>query len=62
MAKIFPSVPDPMQNMPSLQGTSSALKESVEILTRQRGDKGMSAVTWYDLVELGLIPATRIPK
>jgi hypothetical protein len=62
MASKFPVIPDPTTDPNALRVTSMALKESVEILTQQRGTRSLSAVTWQDLVELGLIPASRAPK
>jgi hypothetical protein len=62
MAQTFPAIPAPSANPTSLRTTSNSLKESVEILTRQRGDRSLSAVTWQDLLALGLITADQIPR
>jgi hypothetical protein len=62
MAQKYPSIPDPITNVQALRDTTLALKEGQEILTRQRGDRSLSAVTWQDLLALGLITASQIPK
>lgn len=62
MAQKYPAIPDPVANINSVRDTSAALKEGMEILTRQRGDRSLSAVTWQDLLALGLINPTQIPK
>lgn len=62
MAQKYPAISDPLSNINSLQSTTSALKEGYEMLTRQRGNKALSAVTWEDLLRLGLITADKIPK
>ena len=51
MAK-FSAIPQPVHSIPSLVESVIALKEAVEVLARQRGDTGKSAVTWDDLVKL----------
>jgi hypothetical protein len=61
MAK-YPSIPDPTIAPEALRTTAMALKEGYEILSRQRGDRSMSAVSWQDLVSLGLIKASQVPK
>ena len=61
MAK-YPSIPDPTTAPEALRTTSMALKEGYEILSRQRGDRSMSAVSWQDLVSLGLIKPSQVPK
>ena|GEM_PF-6760612 len=61
MSKIkYPSVPEPTQDVRSLQASVLALKENVEILTGQR--RGPTPVTWDDLVRLGLIEEADIPR
>lgn len=57
-----PSIPMPSTDTTSLRNTALALKENVEILTQQRGDRAMSAVTWDDLVALGLISQVQVPR
>jgi hypothetical protein len=45
-------------NDESIPDTIDALKENVEVLTRQRKPIEAAAVTWQDLVDLGLITPT----
>lgn len=61
MALSYPPIPLPGVEPEALRETSLALKETAEILTGVRGDRGLSAVTWNDLVTLGLILPSQIP-
>lgn len=61
MAAKYPSIPDPTTDPISLRQATLALKEGFEILTHQRKNAGVSAVTWDDLVALGLITQAQIP-
>lgn len=61
MAQKYPGIPQPLAEVNSLQNTAQATKEAVEIVTRQRGDRSLSAVTWQDLLALGLITPDKIP-
>jgi len=56
------TIPNPQDNVPSLRATAEAMKELVEVLTGQRGRPGSAAVTWDDLVRLGLIVPDQIPR
>lgn len=58
----FPSIPEPRPEPNVLAECMRAVKQIAEVLTRQRGKPAQSAVTWQDLVDLGLITADRIPK
>ena len=60
--KFFQAVPDPQLTLESLHEVSKALKNNTEILTQQRLPKISSAVTWQDLLALGLITASQVPK
>lgn len=60
-SKFFSSVPEPVATVDSHQATLQSLKANVEILTQQRKPKSSAAVTWQDLVDLGLIQASKIP-
>lgn len=62
MAQKYPAVPDPISDVNSLRLSVLALKEGQEILTRQRGTRSTSAVTWDDLVDLGLITPAQVPR
>jgi hypothetical protein len=52
----------PYEDLGSLRTAVAALKDLVEDLSGQRGTVGDSAVTFNDLVRLGLIERERIPK
>lgn len=57
------SIPTPEANVESLHDAVSALKQTVEVLGRQHGKNvGSAAVTWDDLVSLGLITSDRVPS
>ena len=57
----FAAIPDPSGDPESLRQTTAALKENVEVLTSQRGQKTHAAVTWQDLIDLKLILPTQVP-
>lgn len=58
----YPSIPEPVAETNSIRDCAAAMKETVEVLTQQRGDRSLSAVTWQDLLSLGLITADQIPR
>lgn len=58
----YPAIPEPIAEINSVRDTAAALKETAEILTQQRGTRSLSAVTWQDLLALGLISPDQIPK
>lgn len=58
----YKAIPDPQATPESLQQAVIALKETVEILTRQRRPIANGAVTWQDLLDLGLIVADQVPR
>lgn len=59
----YPAIPQPSPGDPdSLYEAVSAVKENVELLTGQRGTNVTPAVTWQDLVDLGLIAADQVPR
>lgn len=61
--KKYPAVPEPGATVESLREAVVALKQTVELLTRQR-DPAKSAVIWEELVALGIWGVTSdvIPK
>jgi hypothetical protein len=61
MAVRYPAIPHPTADPAALQKSVLALKEIAETLTQQRGDRSLSAVTWQDLVNLGLILPSQVP-
>lgn len=62
MALKYPAVPEPSTDPESLRLAVNALKQAFEIHSQQRGKKTDGAVTYQDLVDLGLIPASKVPK
>lgn len=56
-----PAIPEPYADVGSLQKALQAAKEAVEVLQGVRGDGRYSAVSWDDLVGLGLIQEQDIP-
>lgn len=58
----YPAIPEPMSDLQSLRQSVVALKQVIEILLRQRGAKIDGAVTWQDLVDLGLITSDKVPS
>jgi len=61
VAQTYPGIPEPVAEINSVRATAASLKEAVEILARQRGNRASSAVMWNDLLALGLITASQIP-
>lgn len=56
------TIPEPIATMFSLQATALATKELVETMAGQRGiDMSDAAITWNDLVQLGLIQPDQVP-
>jgi hypothetical protein len=58
----YPSIPEPQAEVLALRSTAAALKETVETLTLQRGSKLNGAVTWQDLIDLGVALPTQVPR
>jgi len=58
----YPAIPDPQPNLASLHNTVLALKEAVELLTGQRGNRAVSVVTYRQMVVWGKITAQDIPR
>lgn len=58
----LPSIPMPQASLPALFQTAVTTKEVAEVLGGVRGPKKDAAVTWGDLVRLGLITADKVPK
>jgi hypothetical protein len=56
------TIPEPYTNVDSLRATAMATKELVETLAGQRGHPNTVAVTWGDLLSLGLIKPEQVPK
>lgn len=56
------TIPEPNENLASLRSVAIATKELVEVLAGQRGRNNSAAVTWGDLVALGLIQQDQVPR
>lgn len=56
------TIPEPVEDVRSLRATAVATKELVETLAGQRGNPMDAAVTWRDLVDLGLVIPAEIPE
>jgi len=54
-------LPDPAPNMASLHVSAMATKNTIDALTGAVGPKEQRAVTFVDLVNLGLITEDQIP-
>ena len=61
MAK-YNAIPAPTNDPTQLRLSVQALKEGFEMLSHQRKNVLNAAVTWQDLVDLGLIELSRVPK
>ena len=57
----YGAIPEPQADVESLRQTVAALKQAVEVLIRQRKPVLAGAVTWGDLVDLGLINPDQVP-
>jgi hypothetical protein len=55
------TIPEPYENIQSLRATAMANKELTEMLAGQRGAPTDVAVTWGDLLNLGLIKPEQVP-
>lgn len=56
------TIPQPYLDVNSLHQTAVATKEVAEVLMGQRGSALDAAVTWGDLMDLGLITEDQIPR
>lgn len=57
----YGAIPEPMPNLESMRASITALKQAIEILTRQRKPITAGAVTWQDLLDLDLITPDQVP-
>jgi len=62
MAAKYPAIPTPAADVLALRASCEALKETVEVLTLARGNHLNAAVTWQDLIDLGLALPTQVPR
>lgn len=58
----YGAIPEPRPDIVSLTSTALATKQAVEILARQRKPILASAVTYQDLIDLGLITPDQVPR
>lgn len=61
-AQRYPSIPNPSLDPEALRRADIAIKETLEIMTGVRGNRNDSIVTWQDLIDLGFIVPTQVPK
>jgi hypothetical protein len=57
----YPAIPAPTLDPKSLRDSILATKQAFEIHSHQSGPPLNAAVTWSDLVALGLITAAQVP-
>jgi hypothetical protein len=55
------TVPTPTETLPGLRASVEGLKEIVEVLDGQRGELWDTAVTWRDLVQIGVVKYEQVP-
>ena len=56
------TIPEPVENLGALYRTSVSLKQAVDTLTGQTNEVGERAVTWNDLLRLGLVTKPDLPQ
>lgn len=56
------TVPQPDETIRGLRASVEGLKEIAEVLDGQRGSMMDAAITWGDLVQLGLVKPENVPK
>jgi hypothetical protein len=56
------TIPEPYLEPQSLRATALATKELVESLAGQRGGTYDVAVTWGELIDLGIIEPEQVPQ
>lgn len=61
MSKKYPAIPEPTVEPVALQNSLLAAKENIELLTAQRPSLDHAAVTWGDLVRLGVVKIEDVP-
>lgn len=60
--RLFAAIPDVGSTPEGMRAALAAVKANVELLTQQNPRaKSAAAVTWQDLLDLGLIEANQIP-
>jgi hypothetical protein len=56
------TIPQPHENLASLHTVALATKEAIEVMQGLRGDHLDRAVTWRDLVRLGVVTKPDFPQ
>lgn len=56
------TVPEPTETFDGLRASVMGLKEIAEVLDGQRGNMLDAAVTWQDLVDLGIVSPVNVPR
>jgi hypothetical protein len=62
MAAKYPPIQEPTTDPQSLRDSVLSLKQGFELLSHQRNNPLVAAVTWADLLALGIITAAQVPK
>jgi hypothetical protein len=60
--RVIATIPQPHENLASLHTTAMATKEAIETMQGLRGDHLDRAVTWGDLVRLGVATLPDFPQ
>jgi hypothetical protein len=55
------TIPEPYETLASLRTSVLANKELTEVLAGQRGNSDDAAVTWGDLLDLGIVKPEQVP-
>jgi len=56
------TIPEPYQDLAALYRTCTALKQATDTLTGQTREIGERAVTWNDLLRLGVVTPPDLPQ
>lgn len=65
MSRKFPAIPQPVRdNDDSIYEALLAMKEAIELMTRQRAKNlgTLAMPTWQELVDLGVITQDQVPR
>jgi len=58
--RALPGIPQPQADLDSLVQAADALKQAVEVLGGSRGDRLARAVTFLDLIDIGLVTSAMV--
>lgn len=60
--KRYPAIREPAADIEALRRTAMDVKETLEIMDSQRGNRFDGVVTWQDLIDLGFIIPEQVPR